>query len=92
MVKRAAATAVMVAALAAPGTAWAQANDYTGSPPAVVSADSDSRPVVLGDTQTPRAESDNLPFTGADIAQFTVVGLSALGAGFALRRRSRRIA
>jgi hypothetical protein len=85
----ASAAAVM---LTLPGAAWAQANDYTSRPPSVAAtgASGDSTE-VRGSALTPRAESDDLPFTGADVAQFTVIGLSALGAGFALRRRSRRI-
>ena len=89
---------VVIASMAAPGAAWAQTtDDYTGPPPVVsptaVSPGGDGNsPVVLGNTQTPRASTDNLPFTGADIAQFTVIGLSAIGAGYVIRRRSRRLA
>jgi hypothetical protein len=96
--RRVASAVVVIASLAAPGAAWAQTtDDYTGPPPVVsptvVSPGGNANPpVVLGNTQTPRAGSDNLPFTGADIAQFTVIGLSALGAGYVLRRRSRRLA
>ena len=96
--KRVALAVVVVASMAVPGAAWAQTNDYTEPPPTVSPTvvtppgGNSNPPVVLGNTQTPRADSGNLPFTGADIAQMTVVGLSALGAGYVLRRRSRRVA
>jgi hypothetical protein len=90
--KRVASVMVVLATMAAPGAAWAQTNDYTSPAPTVSPSGRSNDQSVLGSTQTPRAESDDLPFTGADVAQFTVIGLSALGAGFALRRRSRRIA
>jgi LPXTG-motif cell wall-anchored protein len=89
----AASAIVMVAALVVPGAAWAQTSDYTSPAPTLASTGgSNSTNRALSSEQTPRAQSDNLPFTGSDVAQFTVIGLSALGAGLALRRRSRRIA
>jgi LPXTG-motif cell wall-anchored protein len=52
-------------------------------------------PGIEGETITPQTEdtsteSGTLPFTGADVTLFLVIGLSAIGAGTILVRRTRR--
>lgn len=68
-----------------------------GSPPASTPATRTATPtatptasVSATATAEPPASDGGLPFTGADIAGLSVVGVAALGAGTLLVRRSRR--
>jgi hypothetical protein len=79
--------AVLMLGVAVPSAAFA--NDYTNPPPSTPKA------TVLAqqfDPPAPAPRTDTLPFTGADVAQMTVVGLGAVAAGAFAVRRGRRAA
>jgi hypothetical protein len=86
--RRAAATAVSgaIVMLGVAIPAGAFADDYTNPPPSVPRG-----PQVLG-TQfnAPEPKGASLPFTGADVAEMTIIGAGAVLVGAAAVRRSRR--
>jgi LPXTG-motif cell wall-anchored protein len=81
-------TAALVCVLMSLSTV-ALAQPAGGSGPAV------DTPGISGETITPQSrdtstDSGTLPFTGADVTLFLVIGLSAIGAGTILVRRTRQ--
>jgi hypothetical protein len=88
--RRAAATAVsgaiVMLGVAIPAAAFA--DDYTNPPPSVPRG---PEPQVLG-TQfnAPEPKGASLPFTGADVAEMTIIGAGAVVVGAVAVRRSRR--
>ena len=87
--KRVAAVTAFTIGLAMPTAAFAA--DYTNPPPEVPPT-----PQVQASTfQAPSDPSDpggTLPFTGADVAQLTLIGAGAVAAGVVAVRRGRRSA
>jgi hypothetical protein len=85
--KRAAAAAALGAiATLGVGLPAALADDYTGPPPSVP-----SDPQVLPATiEDPAPKGESLPFTGADVAQMTLIGAGAVVVGTVAVRRGRR--
>jgi hypothetical protein len=87
-IKRVAATvvsgAIVVLGAAVPGAAFA--DDYTSPPPSVPRG---PEPQVLARSFDP-PKGDTLPFTGADVAQMSILGAGAVLVGAAAVRRGRR--
>ena len=84
--KRVAAATVFTIGLAMPTAAFAA--DYTNPPPEVPPT-----PQVQSTTfQAPSDPGGTLPFTGADVAQLTLIGAGAVAAGVVAVRRGRRSA
>jgi hypothetical protein len=82
--KRVAAVTVLTIGLAMPTAAFAA--DYTNPPPEVPPT-----PRVQSTTfQAPSDPGGALPFTGADVAQLTLIGAGAVAAGVVAVRRGRR--
>ena len=75
----------------------AVAQDYPGgtTPPGEVLSETDDRPDEVLGTTTARPEAaaaQTLPVTGGDLAGLAVVGVSLVGLGTVVVRRSRRTA
>lgn len=68
-------------------SAVALAQPAGGSGPAVEPPDIESEAI---NPQSDDTGSGTLPFTGADVTLFLVIGLSAIGAGTVLVRRTRK--
>jgi hypothetical protein len=78
--------AIVVLGAAIPGAAFA--DDYTNPPPSVPKG---PEPQVLARHFDP-PKGETLPFTGADIAEMSILGGGAVLLGAAAVRRSRRSA
>jgi hypothetical protein len=86
--KRVAAATVFTIGLAMPSAAFAA--DYTNPPPEVPPTPT---PSVQAQTfSAPRDPGGTLPFTGADVAQMTLIGAGAVAVGVVTVRRGRRAA
>lgn len=84
---------VLAALIAFAPTASAQSGDdtypLTTTPPTVLDREFENPPQVESNEF---AQSDGLPVTGGDVVGLTVIGLVAVGAGFALVRYQRSAA
>jgi hypothetical protein len=84
--KRVAAMTAFTIGLAMPTAAFAA--DYTNPPPEVPPTPQ----VQAASFQAPSDPGGTLPFTGADVAQMTLIGAGAVAAGVVAVRRGRRSA
>jgi hypothetical protein len=84
--KRVAAATVFTIGLALPSAAFA--GDYTNPPP---STPPTPTPSVQAQTFT-APDPGTLPFTGADVAQMSLIGAGAVALGLVAVRRGRRTA
>jgi LPXTG-motif cell wall-anchored protein len=77
------AVAALLAVLVLSFGGVALAQDYNNPPPSVGGETENRGPSVSG-------AGESLPFTGADVTMFVIVGLGAIGAGLLIVRKVRR--
>jgi hypothetical protein len=84
--KRIVMLAVVIAALMVPGAAFAESSSCQAYNPQLCESTS-AATTTSGETD---ASTGTLPFTGLDVALLAAGGATLLGAGFVVRRLSRR--